>query len=29
MIKLIYGPKGFGKTKIIKDNVNAAMENAK
>ena len=29
MIKLIYGPKGFGKTKIIKDDVNVAMENAK
>lgn len=29
MIKLIYGPKGFGKTKIIKDNVNAAAKDAK
>lgn len=29
MIKLIYGPKGFGKTKIIKDNVNAAAKEAK
>ncbi len=26
MVKLIYGPKGFGKTKIIKDNVNAAAK---
>ena len=29
MIKLVYGPKGFGKTKIIKDNVNAAAKDAK
>lgn len=29
MIKLIYGPKGFGKTKIIKDDVNAAAKDAK
>ena len=29
MVKLIYGPKGFGKTKIIKDNVNAAAKDAK
>ena len=29
MIKLVYGPKGFGKTKIIKDNVNAAAKEAK
>ncbi len=29
MIKLIYGPKGFGKTKIIKDDVNAAARDAK
>ena len=29
MIKLIYGPKGFGKTKIIKDDVNAAAKTAK
>lgn len=29
MIKLIYGPKGFGKTKIILDDVNAAAANAK
>lgn len=29
MVKLIYGPKGFGKTKIIKDNVNAAAKTAK
>ena len=29
MIKLIYGPKGFGKTKIIMDDINAAAEKAK
>ncbi len=29
MIKLIYGPKGFGKTKIIMDDVNAAAKEAK
>ncbi len=29
MIKLIYGPKGFGKTKIMIDDVNAAAEKAK
>lgn len=29
MIKLIYGPKGFGKTKIMLDDVNAAAEKAK
>ncbi len=29
MIKLIYGPKGFGKTKIIMDDINAAAKNAK
>ncbi len=29
MIKLIYGPKGFGKTKIILDDVNAAAAKAK
>ncbi len=29
MLKLIYGPKGFGKTKIILDDVNKAAENAK
>ncbi|MBO4262261.1 MAG: hypothetical protein J5903_00560 [Clostridia bacterium] len=29
MIKLVYGPKGFGKTKIILDDVNAAAEKAK
>ena len=29
MIKLIYGPKGFGKTKIIKDDVNAVAKTAK
>ncbi|MBR1676510.1 MAG: hypothetical protein IJ706_04275 [Clostridia bacterium] len=28
MLKLIYGPKGFGKTKIILDDVNAAAEKA-
>lgn len=29
MIKLIYGPKGFGKTKIIMDDINAAAKSAK
>ena len=29
MIKIVYGPKGFGKTKIIKDDVNTAAKNAK
>lgn len=29
MIKLIYGPKGFGKTKIIMDDINAAAKDAK
>ena len=29
MIKLIYGPKGFGKTKIIMDDINAAAKTAK
>ena len=29
MIKLIYGPKGFGKTKIIMDDVDAAAKQAK
>lgn len=29
MIKLIYGPKGFGKTKIILDDVNRAAAVAK
>ncbi|MBO4323041.1 MAG: hypothetical protein J5836_00110 [Clostridia bacterium] len=29
MIKLVYGPKGFGKTKIILDDVNAAAKVAK
>ena len=29
MIKLVYGPKGFGKTKIILDDVNASAEKAK
>lgn len=29
MIKLIYGPKGFGKTKIIMDDINAAAKEAK
>ena len=29
MIKLIYGPKGFGKTKIMLDDVNAAAAKAK
>jgi len=29
MLKLIYGPKGFGKTKIILDDVNAAAKKAK
>lgn len=29
MIKLIYGPKGFGKTKIMIDDVNAAAAKAK
>lgn len=28
MIKLVYGPKGFGKTKIILDDVNAAAKAA-
>ena len=29
MIKLIYGPKGFGKTKIMLDDVNAAADAGK
>jgi len=29
MIKVVYGPKGFGKTKIIKDDINAAAKSAK
>lgn len=29
MIKIVYGPKGFGKTKIMLDEVNNAGENAK
>ncbi|MBR1867905.1 MAG: hypothetical protein IJ800_04930 [Clostridia bacterium] len=29
MIKLVYGPKGFGKTKIIIDDVNAVAKTAK
>ena len=29
MIKLVYGPKGFGKTKIILDDVNSAADKAK
>jgi hypothetical protein len=29
MIKIIYGPKGFGKTKIMLDEVNNAGANAK
>ena len=29
MIKIIYGPKGFGKTKIIIDEANSASEKAK
>ena len=29
MIKIVYGPKGFGKTKIIKDDINAAAKTAK
>ena len=29
MIKIIYGPKGFGKTKIILDELNTAAETAK
>ena len=29
MIKIVYGPKGFGKTKIMLDEVNIASENAK
>ena len=29
MIKIIYGPKGYGKTKIILDEVNNAGKNAK
>ena len=29
MIKLIYGPKGFGKTKIIMDDINDAAKKAK
>lgn len=29
MINIIYGPKGFGKTKIILDQVNSAGANAK
>jgi predicted AAA+ superfamily ATPase len=29
MIKIVYGPKGFGKTKIMLDEVNKAGENAK
>ncbi len=28
-MKIIYGPKGFGKTKIIRDDVNAAAKTAK
>ncbi len=29
MIKIVYGPKGFGKTKIMLDEVNNAGSNAK
>ncbi len=29
MIKIVYGPKGFGKTKIMLDKVNEAGSNAK
>ncbi len=29
MIKLVYGPKGFGKTQIIKNDTNTACETAK
>ncbi|MBO5927133.1 MAG: hypothetical protein J6Q38_06250, partial [Clostridia bacterium] len=29
MIKIVYGPKGFGKTKIMLDEVNMASETAK
>ncbi len=29
MIKLVYGPKGFGKTKIIIDDVNSTVKTAK
>ena len=29
MVKIVYGPKGFGKTKIMLDEVNYASENAK
>ncbi|MBQ7643243.1 MAG: hypothetical protein IJS67_05010 [Clostridia bacterium] len=29
MVKIVYGPKGFGKTKIILDDVNAAAKVAK
>lgn len=29
MINIVYGPKGFGKTKIMLDKVNEAGENAK
>lgn len=29
MIKIVYGPKGFGKTKIMLDEVNASVEKAK
>ena len=29
MIKIVYGPKGFGKTKIMIDEVNQAAESAK
>ena len=29
MIKIVYGPKGFGKTKIMLDEVNKAGETAK
>lgn len=29
MIKIVYGPKGFGKTKIIKDDINVAAKEAK
>lgn len=29
MIKIVYGPKGFGKTKIMIDEVNQAAQNAK
>lgn len=29
MLKIVYGPKGFGKTKIILDDVNQAAQKAK